>query len=89
MARIETGRVTECEHCGRMHPMYATGTICFNAFFYIWERDLLHMAKQESGWRSLAKHLGFKDAKIDATWTHPDEGRRIPYQRVSGEYLIK
>ena len=70
--------------------MYANGTICFMAFFYIWERDLLRLANQEPGWRKLANVLGFKDAKIDAPWTHPDEGRLVPYQRMKdGQFLIK
>ncbi len=84
---IETGKVTECKHCGTRHPLYANGTICFMAFFYIWERDLLHMAQQFSGWRGLAHDLGFKDAKIDAPWTFPDEGRRICYARIDGKPL--
>lgn len=88
--QIESGKVTECKHCGTRHPLYATGTICFMAFFYIYERDLLYMAKQEPGWRKLANALGFKDAKIDAPWMFPDEGRLIPYQRIKdGEFLIK
>jgi hypothetical protein len=79
-----------CKHCGTKHPMYANGTICFMAYFYIWERDLLYMAKQEPGWRALANQLGFKDEKIDAPWMFPDEGRRIAYQRIKdGEYLSK
>jgi len=86
---IDSGKVTECKHCGKNHPLYATGTICFNAFFYIWERDLLYMAKKEEGWRKLANALGFRDEKIDAEWKHPDEGRLIPYQNIkTGEYLI-
>ena len=88
--RIESGKVTECRHCGSRHPMYANGTICFMAFFYIWERDLLRLAKQEQGWRKLANALGFKDVKIDAPWTHPDEGRLVPYQRMKdGQFLVK
>jgi hypothetical protein len=58
------------------------------AFFYIWERDLLHMAKQDAGWRSVAHKLGFMDAKIDAPWAFPDEGRYIAYRRIKdGEFL--
>ena len=92
---IESGKVTVCKHCGTKHPMYANGTICFMAFFYIYERDLLWMASHDgtdgiSGWRALANDLGFKDAKIDAPWTFPDEGRLIPYRRIKdGEFLSK
>jgi len=87
---IESGKVTVCKHCGTKHPMYANGTICFMAFFYIYERDLLQMAKEQPGWRKLANQLGFKDAKIDAPWTFPDEGRLIPYQRIKdGKFLSK
>jgi hypothetical protein len=87
---IDSGKVTVCKHCGTKHPMWANGTICFSAFFYIYERDLLQMAKEQPGWRLLANRLGFKDAKIDAPWTFPDEGRLIPYQRIKdGEFLSK
>ena len=70
--------------------MYANGTICFMAYHYIWERDMLQMAKEQPGWRALANRHGFTDAKIDAPWTHPDEGRFIRYQRIKdGEFLFK
>ena len=88
MRVIEAGKAVECNHCGTKHPLYANGTICFMAFFYIWERDLLHMAKKEPGWRALANKLGFIDTKIDAPWTFPDEGRRVAYQRKDGKFLV-
>jgi hypothetical protein len=83
MRPIELGKLSQCKHCGRRHPLYANGTICFMAFFYIWERDLLELARQYPGWRSRAAELGFSDAKIDAPWTFPDEGRRIAYRRFA------
>jgi hypothetical protein len=87
---IEAGKVKECRHCGTKHPLYANGTMCFMAFFYIWERDLIQMAREHEGWRSLAHGLGFRDEKIDAPWTFPDEGRLIPYRRIKdGEFLTK
>jgi hypothetical protein len=46
--------------------------------------------KEQPGWRKLANQLGFRDAKIDAPWTFPDEGRLIPYQRIKdGKFLSK
>jgi hypothetical protein len=74
-----------CEHCGKHHEW----SECFNTFFYIWERDLLYIAHQDigpgspyDGWRWKAHELGFTDAKIDAPWTHKDEGRRIAYDVI-------
>jgi hypothetical protein len=82
MARpIEMGRKMLCKHCGEVHPLWASGSVCWEAYHYIWERDLLHMAHQYEGWRNIAHHLGFTDAKIDAPWTFKDEGRSIAYQR--------
>jgi hypothetical protein len=51
-------------------------------FRYLWERDLLELARRDSGWRAKAYQLGFTDAKIDAPWTHRDEGRRIEYSTI-------
>lgn len=77
-----------CKHCGIKHKMYASGSVCYLAYFYIRERDLLKMAQEQPGWRALANKLGFKNEKIDTPWTFADEGRMIPYRNIlSGEFL--
>lgn len=48
-------------------------------YFYLWERDLLQMAKEHQAWRDKAHELGFTDTKIDAPWPHADAGRKIAY----------
>ena len=51
----------------------------FRKWFWIWERDLLELARRFSEWRREAHDLGFEDSKIDAAWTFPDAGRYIRY----------
>lgn len=51
----------------------------FKKWFWIHERDLIECARRWQPWRIVAHGLGFTDAKIDAPWTFPDEGRLIRY----------
>lgn len=51
----------------------------FMRHLWIWERDMLELARRYPAWRDLAHELGFMDAKIDAPWTHADLGRQIKY----------
>jgi hypothetical protein len=53
----------------------------FQKWFWIWERDLLQMAREYPAWRDKAHSLGFQDAKIDAEWTHADEGAQLKYMQ--------
>jgi hypothetical protein len=51
----------------------------FQKFLWIHERDLLWLAQRHPAWRVKAHELNFRDEKIDAVWTFPDEGRLIKY----------
>lgn len=53
--------------------------IRFQKWFWIHERDLLQMAKEQPAWREAAHDLGFTDKKIDSPWPHADEGRLIKH----------
>lgn len=70
-----------CNHCGNHHPAWKDAR-CFMMFYYIWEKDLLELAKRDEGWRARANRLGFTDKKIDTPWPHKDEGRRIEYEAI-------
>src|SRR5579864_4487361 len=59
-------------------------------WFWIWERDLLELARGHPAWREKAHELGFTDEAIDRIrdesapgwkryWPFPDEGRRLRY----------
>jgi hypothetical protein len=48
-------------------------------WFWIWERDLLELARRHKLWREKAYELGFSDDKINKFWSFPDEGRHIRY----------
>lgn len=54
----------------------------FSRFLYLWERDLLELARRFPGWRAIARNEGFSDEKIDAPWPHMDEGRRVKIRKV-------
>jgi hypothetical protein len=51
----------------------------YQKWFWLWERDLLHLAHSFPAWREKAHELGFMDVKIDTPWTFPDAGRLIKY----------
>lgn len=83
-----------CPHCGRHPELQAhrtsdgpalKGAICFTKFDYLWERDLLLLAHGYPRFRKLANELGFRDEKIDAPWTFPDEGRYVCLGPISAE----
>lgn len=48
-------------------------------WFWVWERDLLELARRHQPWREKAHELGFTDPKIDRPWTFTDSGKRIRY----------
>lgn len=51
----------------------------YRKWFWIYERDMLYLAKKFPAWRAKVHELGFQDRKIDSEWTHEDAGRRIKY----------
>ena len=51
----------------------------YRKWFWIWERDLMWLARQFSAWRDKAHELGFNDEKIGSVWIHDDAGAQIKY----------
>lgn len=54
----------------------------FTNFLWIWERDLLELARRYPAWQDKANELGFSDEKIIRPWPHNDEGRHVAYLRI-------
>ena len=59
----------------------------YQLFFWIWERDLLELARRYSDWRFKAYDLGFRDETIDTLWIQPDLGRHIKWSRNPSKRL--
>lgn len=57
----------------------------FTKLLWIWERDLLELARRYPAWHDKAVELGFTDERILRKWGHTDEGRQLAYLRIGRE----